>query len=483
MNDYSSYSATELAAQIKRGTLSSVELVEAAIRDIEELNPRINAMVATRFKDARAEARAADRAVAACSDPAELPVFHGVPCSIKEAFALEGMPNTSGVVARKDVRATADATAVARLRRAGAIPLGVTNTSEGCMWMESNNKIYGVTRNPYDPARTAGGSSGGEGAIVGAGVVPFGLGSDVGGSIRMPAFFCGVFGHKPTGGLVPNTGQYPLPDTAQGRRYVTTGPICRFAEDLAPLVKILAGPDGKDNGCRELPMRFDERLSMDGRRVLVIAGNQGFPRASGELLAAQRTAAAALSDLGADVREVVVPELDDALMIWSAMLGDAQESRFAETIGIESTRQLVAEVLKKPLGRSRHTLPALALAVIDTPVGDLFQNRARAIEKGAALKRRLEDMLGRDGVALYPPHAVVAPRHHRAQLTLMNWVYTAILNVMEFPSTQVPLGLNARGIPLGVQVFAREGRDPLTIAVANHLEATLGGWAGPSARA
>src|SRR5207237_4871758 len=137
---------------------------------------------------------------------------------------------------------------VGGLRAAGAIPLGVTNLSELCMWMESNNRVYGRTGNAYDPRRTAGGSSGGEGAIVGAAGAPFGLGSDIGGSIRMPAFFNGVFGHKPTGGLVPNSGQFPMAH-GPALRYLTTGPIARHAEDLMPLLRILAGPDGDDAGC------------------------------------------------------------------------------------------------------------------------------------------------------------------------------------------------------------------------------------------
>ncbi|MFW5740001.1 MAG: amidase, partial [Myxococcota bacterium] len=233
-------SATRLARMIRTRAVSSREVVDAHIRHVEAVNPALNAMVADRFEQAREEARAADERVAR-EDPSELPPLFGVPCSIKEAFALEGMPNTAGLVSRVGSRATTDATAVRRLRAAGAIPLGVTNVSELCMWMESDNRVYGRTRNPYDLGCTAGGSSGGEGAIIAAGGTPFGLGSDVGGSIRMPAFFNGIFGHKPTGGLIPNTGQFPIAHN-EARRYLTTGPLCRRAEDLYPLVQILAGP-------------------------------------------------------------------------------------------------------------------------------------------------------------------------------------------------------------------------------------------------
>ncbi|MEO7092697.1 MAG: amidase, partial [Polyangiales bacterium] len=240
-------SATRLASLIAKRDVTAREVVEAHITQIERVNPTIRAVVRARYDEARREARAADDRVKRGGDD-PLPPFHGVPCTIKECFALTGMPNSGGLVARKDVVATDDATAVARLRAGGAIPLGVTNLSELCMWMESNNRVYGRTNNPYDPSRIVGGSSGGEGAIIGAGASPFGLGSDIGGSIRMPAFFNGVFGHKPTGGLVPSTGQFPVAAN-EALRYLTSGPLARRAEDLMPLLRILAGPDGKDPSC------------------------------------------------------------------------------------------------------------------------------------------------------------------------------------------------------------------------------------------
>jgi len=205
-------SATELARMIRDREVSSRDVVEAHIRRIEEVNPSLNAVVATRFDDAREEARRADVLISRASAPGDVSPLCGVPCTVKEAFALEGMPNTGGLLSRKGKVARQDATTVSRLRSAGAIPLGVTNVSELGMWVESNNLVYGRTASAHGRRRTSGGSSGGEGAIVSAGGSPFGLASDIGGSIRVPAFFNGVFGHKPTGGLVPNSGQFPLAD-------------------------------------------------------------------------------------------------------------------------------------------------------------------------------------------------------------------------------------------------------------------------------
>ncbi len=201
-------SGTRLAEMIRRKEVTSLDVVKTHIAHIKRVNPSINAVVKDRFDAAIAEAKAADKRVKD-SSPESLPPFHGVPCTVKESFLLTGMPNTSGLVARKDIIADHDATAVARLRKSGAIPLGVTNIPELCMWMETDNRLYGRTNNPYNTKHIVGGSSGGEGAIIGSGGSPFGVGADIGGSIRMPAFFNGVFGHKATGGLVPNSGQVP----------------------------------------------------------------------------------------------------------------------------------------------------------------------------------------------------------------------------------------------------------------------------------
>ncbi|HEV2062045.1 MAG TPA: amidase family protein, partial [Solirubrobacteraceae bacterium] len=185
-------SAIALAAAIRAREVSSREVVEEHIAVLERMQPRTHALARDCFEAAR---RAADDADAR-TDADTGPPFHGVPCTIKESFAVKGMPNSAGLVARRDHVAEQDAPAVARLRAAGAIPLGVTNTSEMCMWIESSNHVYGRTNSAYDERRAAGGSSGGEGAAVGSGGSPLGLGSDIGGSVRLPAFFNGVFGHK-----------------------------------------------------------------------------------------------------------------------------------------------------------------------------------------------------------------------------------------------------------------------------------------------
>jgi len=481
MNDLLLESATRLAERIRAGEVSSREVVEVHVAQIERVNPQLNAVVRTRYDEARAEAERAD-ALRARTRPEDLPPLHGVPCTIKECFALAGMPNASGLVARRHLVSERDATAVARLRAAGAIPLGVTNTSELCMWMESNNRVYGRTNNPYDPARIVGGSSGGEGAIVGAGGSPFGLGSDVGGSIRGPAFFNGVFGHKPTGGMVPATGQYPIAAGA-GLRYLTTGPITRRATDLMPLLRVLAGPDGLDAGCRHFDLGDPAQVDLSGRTLLDVPDN-GVLRVSPELRRAQEEAVRVLRDRGMRVREVSFKGLEKQFDVWSAMMADAQEHPFSHMLGEGRRVRAGLEIVKHLLGRSQHTLPASLLALVD-PVPKLFPGLARRmIALGHELRASFAEALGPDGVLLYPSYTVPAPRHGVPVRWLVRmhhpWAYLAIVNVLELPATQVPAGLGAEGLPLGFQVVSGHGNDHVTIAVAMELERALGGWTPPA---
>jgi fatty acid amide hydrolase 2 len=466
-------SATSLAASIANGELSSLEVVEAHIERILVVNHRINAVVQTRFDAARQEARAAD-VLLGDQDAGELPLLHGVPCTIKECFAFAGHQQTSGLVDRIGSRATEDATCVARLRAAGAIPMGLTNLSELCMWLESSNRVYGRTNNPYDTRRIVGGSSGGEGAIIAAGASPFGLGSDIGGSIRLPAFFCGVFGHKPSGGLVPGSGQYPIAH-GPALRYLSTGPLCRRAEDLWPLLGILAGPDGIDRGCEEISLGDPARVDLAGLRVLHIPDNGRTP-VSDELRRAQERVADHLSSLGARVVSPAIPLLRDSFEIWGSMLHEAGGPTFAELMGNGHTFHAGREFVRWLTRRTPHTLPAIGLAALEGTT-DLPRGRAaRWVEKGRELRAQLDAELGDDGILLLPPFASTAPRHSEPIRRPFRFVYTAILNTMHTPATAVPLGLGEGGLPLGVQVAAKRGNDHLCIAVAQELEGAFGGW-------
>uniref|UniRef100_A0A3Q2VP46 Fatty acid amide hydrolase 2b n=1 Tax=Haplochromis burtoni TaxID=8153 RepID=A0A3Q2VP46_HAPBU len=429
-------SATQLAKKIRRKEVSSVEVVQAYIDRIQEVNPFVNAVVKDRFAAALQEAAQVDKLIEEETGGEEvledrLPLL-GVPLSVKESYALQGMPFTTGLVSRRGIVATVDAPPVALLKRAGAIPLGVTNTSELCMWYESHNHIYGITNNPYDLERIPGGSSGGEGSILGAAGSVIGVGSDIGGSIRMPCFFNGIFGHKTTPGVVSCENQYP-PSSGRQEEYLSSGPMCRYAEDLLPMLKIMAGP------------RSRMKVSATSNTVCVLP------------MTFKRT----------------------ELFLFCLFFSQPPQM-FAELMG-EPGRPAwpLWELLKWMIGRSDHTLAAIAVGLIE--MTRMSKTPSSIIQMKEKLQKQVDELLGADGVFLYPSHPKVAPKHHHPLLRPFDFSYTGIINMLGLPVTQCPLGVGEEGLPLGVQVVAGKLQDHLTLAVALHLEKTFGGWKDPGA--
>ena len=468
-------SAAELARAIRRGELSSREVVDAHIERHLEWGPRINALVAERFDQARTEASAADARVAAASETESLPPLLGVPFTVKESIALKGMPQSAGLLARRELRAQASAPVVQRLTEAGAIPLGVTNTSELTLWIESSNILYGRTSTPYDATRTAGGSSGGEGAAVGCGGSPFGVAADIAGSIRIPALFCGVFGHKPSSGLVPNTGMYP-PTPGEAGRMLGTGVIARRAEDLMPLLGVIAGPDGVDPLTRPARLGDPRSVSLRGLPVATVESSSRLP-ISRELRDARERAVGALAAAGADIRRIELRSWRRALLPFLATL---QSEAGQTTIALLAEAGVPAPTVRTLLRRGGpHTLPTrltLAAELLPQPRGRALE---RQLDAGRALAQELTDEIG-DGVLLHPAHPRVAPRH--GSTVGRPWLFTptAMFNLAGVPVTEVPLGLSEAGLPLGVQVAARVGSDHVSIGVALELERVFGGWRPPS---
>ncbi|MEM1348583.1 MAG: amidase family protein, partial [Myxococcota bacterium] len=321
------------------------------------------------------------------------------------------------------------------------------------------------------------GSSGGEGAFIGAGGAPFGLGADVGGSIRLPAFFNGVFGHKPSVGLVPNSGQYPLMMDPKAR-LLSTGPLARRAEDLHLLLQVLMGPDGVDPVCRERELGDPSEVDVSDLVVYVVPGLEVLPP-SQDMLEAQRKAAVMLERLGAEVREVSLPEFEKSFEIWGAMMYAADGPSFGELMGKPTTLSILRELTRWGRRRSPHTLPALLLAVLEKVNGLLPQRNSEMVARGEALERELTSLLGARGVLLFPSFPTVAPRHISAMLRPFHSMYTGLFNALAMPVTQAPLGLDRQGLPLGVQIVAPDGADHRTIAVGLALEDAFGGWVPP----
>ncbi|XP_034020851.1 fatty-acid amide hydrolase 2-B [Thalassophryne amazonica] len=478
-------SATELARKIRRREVSSVEVVQTFIDRIQEVNPLINAVVKDRFSAALQEAAQVDKLIEeengeeeALEDP--MPLL-GVPLSVKESFAVQGMPNTTGLISRQGLVSTVDAPPVALLKRAGAIPLCVTNTSELCMWFESHNHLYGITNNPYDLERIPGGSSGGEGSILAAAGAVIGIGSDIGGSIRMPCFFNGIFGHKTTQGVIANENQHPPTSGSQGD-YISVGPMCRYAEDLLPMLWIMAGPKAD-------MLSLNTKVDLKKVRFFSVPHDGGSVMTqpvSKELLQIQRKVVQRLeADLGVTVQQVHLSGLRYGYQIWDTFMGlPDKEGRFpwpfVELMGGPGKPvKPLWELLKWMTGRSDHTMAAIGLALIEmfrAPQPSRF-----LIQQKQQLQKEVDQLLGTNGVLLYPSHPRVAPKHHHPLFRPFDLAYTGVMNILRLPVTQCPLGLNAEGLPLGVQVVAGKLQDHLSLAVALYLEKTFGGWRDPGA--
>lgn len=490
MDEIHTLSAVELARRIRTGVLTPVEAVERHIGWLQRVNPELNALVAERFAEARAEAReASDRLTAARASGslAHLPPLLGVPFTVKEMISLEGMPHTFGCRSREGRRASGDATVIRRLRAAGAIALGVTNVPEWGFWFETDNLIYGRTRNPYDPSRISGGSSGGEAAAVAAGATPFGIGSDIGGSVRMPAGFCGVFGHKPTHGLLPLTGHYPVyadgPDAELPKRipWLTIGPLARTADDLMPLLSIMAGPDGVDPNSETIALGDPTRVTWRGRRVLVLEDPHilGAARADRDVRMAVAAAARALAARGAVVQPLETDFFRKGLRHWFGSLRTTAPRALGPLLGGDRPFHLPLEFLRLATGRARFTFPALMFALMDSAPLLTVSDAEKLAAQGRRLADSLAQRLGEDGLLLMPVHPRAAPPHYAPYLRPFDFAYTAVLNVARVPATTVPVGLNAKGLPLAVQVAAARGGDHITIAAAMALEEEFGGWRPP----
>jgi fatty acid amide hydrolase 2 len=461
-------SATELAALVRARELSSVELVDLHISRIEAVNPKLNAVVAERFDEARREARAADEAAAR----GEALPLHGVPCTIKDFIGVAGLPQTGGLLSRRSTRAVADAEIVRRLKRAGAIVLGTTNVPEGGLCVETSNRVYGRTNNPWDSRRTSGGSSGGEGAIVAAGGVPFGLGTDTGGSIRIPAAFCGVVGHKPTGRLVPNTGIWPQLRGARSG-YHCAGPLARRVADLMPILRVLAGPDESDEVVQSWQLGDPDAVDLKDVVVYPVPTHPTV-RIHPAVQRAVRDSAEALAARGARIADLSPSRLRYAFAIWSAMMSRAEGGSYQEILGDGTAIDLVDELVHFVRGRSQYTFPALSIAVVEALLGWTVRV-GNWVDAGLKMRAVLEEELGPSGVLLHPPYSSPAPRHNEPLLRPFDFVCTGLFNVLEFPSTVVPVGFDA-GLPVAVQVIGRRGNDHLTIAAAAALEDAFGGW-------
>ncbi|VVC92140.1 unnamed protein product [Leptidea sinapis] len=390
-------------------------------------------------------------------------------------IGVVGLHQTAGVVLRRDYICEEDADAIKLLRAKGAVIIGTTNVPEACMWWETHNHIYGRTNNPYDTRRMVGGSSGGEGALQGAAGSVFGIGSDIGGSIRMPAYFNGIFGHKPSRNIVSNSGQHPIPKTEYINSFLGVGPMVRHAVDLKPILEIISGENSHKLNLNQ-PVdvaKCKVFYQINSKAPLTDPVDKDIVKAMHKVLEYLQEKHSIRSE------EKEIPLLRKSLAIWFANM--KSNETFGSLIMKDNTVfGTLKEIVKNIFGCSGNTLIALFTALFDFGGVQYESDRYKHYQK---LRDELENtftkMLGDDGVFLYPTHPTPALYHNEPVLRSMNFAYTAIINCLGFPATTVPLGLSRDGLPIGIQVIANHNNDRLCLAFAEELEKGFGGWIEP----
>lgn len=457
-----SWSATTLARAICGRRISSREAVEACLARIEAVNPAINAVVSL-APDALDRARAADEALAGGATRGGPPgPLHGVPFTIKDSLDTAGLVTTAGTIGWRGRVPDRDATVVARLRAAGGILLGKTNTPEFTWSDETDNDVYGRTSNPYDLERTPGGSSGGAAAIVAAGGAPFDIGSDTGDSIRQPAHVCGVAGLKPTSGRVPRTGHHP---GFEGlfESFTQLGPIARRVEDLELLLPIIAGPDGEDPHVGPAPLRTNGALDVGGLRVVAFTDN-GLRTPTAETIAAVDAATTALADVGAAVRREVPPALAEAWAAWDGLI---------RADGFAWLRRLINDAGTPGWG-------SYATRGWITPGPPLAGDELSAlVERADAVRARLLRWVADVDLIVCPAMPQPAIRHGESTEPWFGDTYSDVHNLTGWPAVVVRGGTAPGGLPIGVQLVAPPWREDVALAGARIVETASGGWRPP----
>ncbi|XP_020280789.1 fatty-acid amide hydrolase 2 [Pseudomyrmex gracilis] len=484
-------SAVSLAEKIRTKQVTSEEVVGAFIARCKEVNCLINAIVVERYEPALEDAKKVDLMIQQGIDQEKIKnekPFLGVPFTTKESNRAEGLIHSLGLLCRRNHCCEDDAATVRLLKEAGAILIAKTNVPELNLWTESRNHLFGQTNNPYNTTRTVGGSSGGEGALMAASGTPLSLASDIGGSTRMPAFFNGCFGHKPSEGLISVYG-IGLRDKHFLDTMVAAGPICRHAEDIAPVLKVLIDKNPKfqlDDRLKNLPMykngprlRFDESVNVKDLKVF-------YQESSGDLRASKvtktmrttiRKAVKHLEKLTGSATKIKIPGSEYSFKLWRYWM-TRENVNFRENItGGKYSTSAIRELANLLTGNSQLT----AAAVFKLADEDFFPevNAEWAKSVTAKAKLFLAETLGDNGVLLYTSAPFPASYHYSAFLRPYNFGYWCFFNVLRFPSLQVPMGLDKQGLPVGIQVIAAPYNDHLCLAVGRELEKEFGGWVQP----
>jgi amidase len=482
-SEFSFASAVECSAALKAKKVSAVELAQDAIGRIERHDAKINAVCVRDFDRGLAAAREADAAIGR----GETRPLLGLPLTVKESYNIAGLPTTWGFPPQKDFRPAEDALSITRVKEAGGVILGKTNVPVGLGDWQSYNDIYGTTNNPYDLGRTPGGSSGGSAAALAAGYGPLSLGSDIGGSLRVPAFHCGVFAHKPTFNLVPVRGHTPPPFPAipLDRDMAVIGPMARSAADLSLLLDVMAGPDPLDAGVAyRLALPPPRHGELKDFRILVIDSDPVLPT-DREVRGAIDKLAGDLGKAGAKVTRgsPLWPDFAESSRLYMRMLMSFLGAFFPP----DAIARVQAAAAELPAGAD--SLAAERLR------GMTQSHRGWVLDDGARawLRSRWRNLFGSFDAVICPimptpayPHDH-SPEQEARRIDIDGKPYPypdqlawpGVATLPGLPATAIPLGLSAQGLPLGVQIVGPWLEDRTPLRLAELIEREFGGFVPP----
>ena len=451
-----------MALAVRTKQVKSVDLVRAFLDRIEAVNPQLNAVVCSTADLALKYAAKYDAELAEGQLRGPL---HGVPMTIKDSLDTSDAITTWGTLGRKEFRPGADASCVARLKAAGAIMMGKTNTPEFTLWFQTDNSVYGRTNNPFDLTRTPGGSSGGAAAIIAAGASPFDIGTDTGGSIRLPSHFSGIAGIKPTTGRVPCSGN-ALPSSGMIARLSQPGPMARCVADLEKVLGIISGPDYIDPNCVDAPLPPMADVDVAGLRIGFHADN-GVKTPGSAIRAAVGNACDLLREAGIAVSE-------------------------ARPSGIEMTSFIMARVFSADGGElvdslledCRTETPSPRIAASLAHRGPPINQRefAQTMTLWDNYRSSMLEYFRNFDILICPVNANTAIPHGQEE-DMAAYSYTTAFNLTGWPGAVIRAGTDDDGLPVGIQILARPFREDQCLAVARWLEERLGAFPAPSVSA
>lgn len=456
----------EIAQEIRSRKISPLEIIELYLKRIDRLQPKLNAFVHLDAEGVRRQAHAAESLL---NQKTQAGPLCGVPLSIKSCIDVAGWPCPAGSLLRRDYIAKQNAPLVWRLKAAGAILLGNTNTPEFLMAYETDNLLTGKTSNPWNLAYSSGGSSGGEAAAIAAGCSAGGVGSDGGGSIRVPAHSCGICGLKPTPGRIPATGHFP-PGAGAFSWIGVVGPMARSIADVRSLFEVMAGPDSGDALSAPVSVRAYREGELRGMRIGILESD-ALGVATEETRAAVERAAKSLAERGFTIEHFRLHVLDRALDLWWFFFGPVIGHLFRHSIAGQEDQ--ISPMLRE----------YLAFATSGDPI--TLEQFMKACADRDFLRAEILRQMQDTPILLSPVSTGPAFRHgqgnylpgtgYRDTMRFSQW-----LNLTGFPGASVPIAVSTEGLPIGVQVIGRPFEDELVLAVAEAIEQSRGPWQAPT---